>query len=232
MYFNPSACIFDLDGLLLDSERVSRDCWIEAAKEFGQSVGEIYPSLIGKGLAGCDAILAEHFGDAVLVARMRNRKNELQRQVLERASIPLKPGARETLELAKKNGMQIALATGSVRDSVHEKLRPHDLTRHFHAMVCGDDVERGKPAPDIFLAAAARVAVKPEACVVFEDSCAGVEGALAAGMRVVMVPDLVAPLEEYVARGVVIISSLFEAHQMYLERADDGSPSVKTSQKL
>ena len=219
MYFDPAACIFDLDGLLLDSERVSRDCWIQAAREFGSSIHEIYPSLIGRGLAGCDALLAEHFGDASLVARMRIRKNDLQRRVLENGSIPLKLGARETLDFARSRGIQIALATGSVRDSVHEKLRPHDLAKHFDVMVCGDDVESGKPAPDIFLAAATRLAVAPDKCVVFEDSHAGVEGALCAGMRVVMVPDLVAPLEQYGSRGVAIVSSLLDAHSLFRKEA-------------
>jgi beta-phosphoglucomutase-like phosphatase (HAD superfamily) len=115
MRSSTSALIFDLDGLILDSERVSREIWNVTAKEFGVELDEIYPRLIGRGLAGVDAMLAEHLGDPGLVVRMRARKNEIQSGHLAQQAIPLKPGALETLMRARTHGYKTALATGSTR---------------------------------------------------------------------------------------------------------------------
>jgi len=219
---NVSAVIFDLDGLLIDSERISRDIWNATAAEFGLELDHIYHRLIGTGVSRTDEILAEHFGSAEIVARIRVRKSAIEADFLAHNAIPLKPGAVETLTKARSCGLKSALATGSVGRSVEAKARAHDLVRHFDVLVCGDEVSRGKPAPDIFLEAASRLAVDPSACVVFEDSKAGVDAARAAGMRVVVVPDLVQFESSYLdLGGVVMVSSLFEAHPLLFAPTGD-----------
>jgi beta-phosphoglucomutase len=223
MMSNIKALLFDLDGLLIDSERISRDIWNTTAAEFNRTIDEIYPRLIGTGMARTDEILAEYFGDADLVARMRVRKREIEADYLSQNAIPTKPGAVEILVTARSLGFKSALATGSVRASVDAKIRPHNIESHFDAFVCGDEVLRGKPAPDIFLEAAARLLVEPAECVVFEDSMAGVDAACAAGMRVVAIPDLVQFDTSYAERdGVVIVPSLFDAHRLVFGVLDAG----------
>lgn len=218
---NVSALLFDLDGLLIDSERISRDIWNATAAEFNLTIDEVYPRLIGTGIARTDALLAEYLGDAEIVARMRVRKKEIEAEFLAQNMIPAKPGAVETLVKARSLGLRSALATGSVRAAVEAKIRPHNIESHFDTLVCGDEVPRGKPAPDIFLEAASRLMVDPSACVVFEDSMAGVDAACAAGMRVVAVPDLVPFDSSYAERsGVVVLRSLFEAHPLLFGAID------------
>jgi beta-phosphoglucomutase len=210
--------LFDLDGLLLDSERVSRDCWYHAASELGISIVEIYPQLIGKGAAESDRILEGFFGAQVSIPALRQRKNELLTQVIETSGIPLKLGALEIIGKAKQLGWKTALATGSTKVWATKKLEGHSICRLFDAMVFRDEVDRGKPSPDIFLAATAKLEVAPEHCLVFEDSIAGMEAAYAAKMRVVVVPDLTRIDKTIASASALVLESLLEAAALIPDR--------------
>lgn len=208
------AVIFDLDGLLIDSERISRQCWYQAAEEMGFSIEEFYPRLIGKGTSESDRLLQAAFGDQVNVPGLRRRKDQLFDEAVDRNEIRLKPGAHQLLSQSRANGLKVALATGSIQVVAERRLTGHTIDSYFDVTIFRDAVGRGKPAPDLFLAAATKLDVRPEHCLVFEDSIVGLQAAKAAQMRVVVVPDLVHIDSTENSESVLILKSLSEAAEL------------------
>lgn len=208
----PGAVVFDMDGLLVDSERLARSVLQAAAADCGFRLSdEVYLTLIGCGPEDADTRLAEHFGAAFHVPTFRSRRTERKREVIETAPVPLKPGARELLAFVAELGMPIGLATGSTREDVRELLG--DLAEAFSAIATRDDVVRRKPSPDLYLAAAASLGVAPAECLAVEDSFSGVRAAAAAGMTVLMVPDLAEPTPDVVRLAAGVYGSLVELRE-------------------
>lgn len=182
------AVIFDMDGLMLDTEVVSRRVWREAAVALGIDLSEaVLDAMVGRPEAATRVMLAELCGEAVpaLVARAQAR----YRDVLVAEGVRKKPGLDALLAWLVAHGVPRAVATSTARDLADYKLRQAGLLAIFDAVVCGDEVPHGKPAPDIFLAAAERLGRAPAECVVLEDSGPGVLAARAAGMTTILVPD-------------------------------------------
>lgn len=187
----PAGIVFDMDGLLFDTESLYREAAGAAAAEAGRDLPDaVFLGLIGGAAADNRARLADHFGagidlDAFEAAWMRHYA---QRAAEGPA---LKPGVTELLALLDGLGVRRAIATSSGHDSVRRNLACHGLAGRFDAVVARGDYARGKPAPDPFLRAAERLGADPGRCLALEDSPHGVRAAAAAGMAVVMVPDLV-----------------------------------------
>ncbi len=222
----PRAVLFDMDGLLLDSERVAVALIARAAAALGQPWGpELGLSLVGIGARDCDAIIRRELGEHFPVAALRTAFDASYDAAIAAGEIPLKPGVVELFDLLEELGVPKAVATSTRRPRALAKLGAVGLTGRLAAVICGDDVERAKPAPDIFLAAARALGVEPEGCLVLEDSNAGVRGAQAAGMRVVMVPDLVAPAEDVLATGVRVVDSLDRVAGLVRRARSGGSGS-------
>lgn len=214
--FVPEAVIFDMDGLMLDSERVMVDCWSRAAQGMGLQVERRHwLRMVGHGDAACRAILHELMAKDT-AAELAARCHALYETEME-AGLPLRPGVVELLDWLRLRGIACGVATSTHRPRAPRKLRTAGLLDYFAAVTCGNDVTRAKPAPDIYLLAAQRLSAAPVDCLVLEDSPAGVRAALAAGMHAVQVPDLVAPDEEVRALGHTIIASLHDVREM-LER--------------
>jgi len=210
-----NALLFDMDGLMVDSEPL----WFEVEREFARSRGgdwthDLAHACIGKGLANTLRVMGE-LGLPVDPAR---DQAEIVDRFLARASeLVVKPGCRELLEAAK-GAVPLAAASSSARRLVHGVLEGLALAPFFEAIVSGDDVVNPKPAPEIFLTAAARIGAAPGGCVVLEDSLAGATAGHAAGMQVIAVPEHETPGIERVATRVV--ASHVEARAMLrLERA-------------
>jgi len=187
----PRGVVFDMDGLLFDSETLHREAAREAAIEHGCELPDaVFLSLIGGTWPDNRARLLAHFGadfalDAFEACWAR-------RYALRAAAGPaLKPGVREMLGLLDRLGLKRAIATSSSHEAVRRNLAAHGLDGRFDAVVARGDTARGKPAPDPFLLAAERIGAAAETCLALEDSPHGVRAAAAAGMAVVMVPDLV-----------------------------------------
>lgn len=191
------AVLFDMDGLIVDSEVVFRDAMFAAAADGGFELPvPVFHRMIGTAWVTGAAILREHFGedfDADAFAKASTEK--FYAQVAE-AGLCLKAGVVELLDDLDRLAMPRAVATSSSHEAVSRSLGPHGLPERFHAIVARGDYARAKPHPDPFLAAAARLAVDPAHCLVLEDSHNGVRAAHAAGMMAVMVPDLLDPTEE------------------------------------
>jgi HAD superfamily hydrolase (TIGR01509 family) len=207
-----SAAILDLDGLVLDTERVARRAWRSAAAEFGYGIdNQLYEEIIGRTTEGTGDVLRHALGDAFPYEAALRRQQRLMNHLMDQEGLEPKPGLTQVLETIEDLELEVALATSAHRASALRKLAAADMQGVFETMVCGDEVDEGKPAPDIFLAAARELDVQPARCVVLEDSDPGVLGAHAAGMRVILVPDLKTPSPESRAATWHVCPSLARA---------------------
>ncbi|MDD3352977.1 HAD family phosphatase [Zoogloea sp.] len=204
--------IFDMDGLLLDSERVALATVAEAAAQLGVPWRyDVGLALVGLNSRDGPAVIRQHLGEDYPTTELYETFGRLYEVAIVEGRIPLKAGVIELFEVLDALGTPRVVATSTRRSRAEPKLAAVGLLTRLHGMVCGDEVSLGKPAPDIFLAAAGRLGVPAANCLVLEDSNAGVRGALAAGARVVMVPDLLEPAADVRAAGVPRLASLHEA---------------------
>jgi len=208
------AVIFDLDGLILDSERPIRDAVIEVVAALGFEMPEdFYASLIGVPGPECDAMIRAHFGAGFPFDIYFENSNAKIAAALA-GGIALKSGVHEILRHFKQRATPLALATSSSRRYVERQLIANDLAPFFQAVATRDDVKRGKPHPDLFLKAAADIGVAPQRCLVLEDSHNGVRAAHAAGCVPIMVPDLLQPTDEMRALCLTIATDLHEVRRL------------------
>jgi len=214
--FDPVAVIFDMDGLMLDSERAIIGCLADAAREFGHDLPEVlWLSMVGHSEAVCRHLLDEAVGEAQRV-RVLARSHVLYDAVVA-AGVPHRPGILEMLGFLRSRGIPRAVATSTRRPLALRKLEAAGLLPHFDAVCTSSDVEHPKPAPDVYLLAAATLGADPARCLVLEDSPTGVRAALAAGMHPIQIPDLLVPDDAVRALGHTIVESLHDA-QVMLER--------------
>jgi len=208
----PSAVIFDLDGLLLDSEQVQLDCMQAAAVETGQRVSEaLLHSLIGRSEALNYQHLCAALGQTATDTLLERAHRCYNQQV--NAGLRHRPGVREVLELLVGYNVPRAVATSSQRPAALSKLKNAGLLDYFAAVATSSDVPLPKPAPDVYVLAAQKLGVVPEQCLALEDSPTGVKAALAAGMTVIQVPDLLVPDDAVRALGHRIADSLHQVRQ-------------------
>ena len=213
----PAAVIFDMDGLLFDTETLYQEAILLAAAEGGHQVAvDIFNRTIGVPWAQSRALLLSHFGEAFPV-------DEFQEAwvrhfwVIAETRLALKPGALELLDTLDQFGLPRAIATSSSRRTVERHLTARNLMERFQQIVGQGDYKRGKPAPDPFLKAAEGLGVGPGLCLALEDSHNGILSASSAGMMTIMVPDLLEPTEEirglcaFVARDLHEVLSLIMA---------------------
>lgn len=185
-----AAAIFDLDGLLLDTERLSLASAYQALADFGLPRADgLFESLTGKDDATAMRIVADHFGAGFPLPAFRQRWHDLFHRQLD-TGIPFRPGATELLDMLAGRGLPLALATSSQQAAADRKLALTGLDRYFGAVVTVNSVAAPKPAPDPYLRAAELLGRNPARCIAFEDSDTGAAAAHAAGMTVVQVPDM------------------------------------------
>jgi HAD superfamily hydrolase (TIGR01509 family) len=207
--FRLQAVIFDLDGLVLDSERCYFRCWRRAAADLGFELNESqYAELAGIPNPQAEKMLASLMGEGFPLARFSIRWNAYWDELLNLEEIPFKPGVLELLELLDARSIPRAIASSSLEKDVLISLG--NRLERFAVIVSLDRVANGKPAPDLFLAAAERMGVAPQDCLALEDSDAGVYSAVAAGVPVILVPDMQAPSAEASAAAWRVCSSLYE----------------------
>lgn len=212
--FAPDAVLFDMDGLMIESERALLQCWREASRGLGleQLDDALWLSFVGLSDRVCADLLRERLDEAQVQALLQETQDRYDRHV--EAGLPLKAGVLELLaELGRRN-IPRAVVTSTRRERALQKLERCGLLPHFDTVVTGSDVANPKPAPDIYLLAAERLRVSPARCVVLEDSVPGVRAALAAGMTPIQVPDLVVPDETARALGHRIVDSLVHAREL------------------
>jgi HAD superfamily hydrolase (TIGR01509 family) len=215
---NPSiqAAVFDMDGLMLDTERVGRYTFEKATADFGITVGDdVYVQMIGRNWQDSKQIMMAALGPDFPFDELRLCWRKHAEAHIDSYGVPCKPGLLELLDLLETRGVPKAVATSTRRERAHALLEKLSLRHRFHTVIGGDEVEKGKPDPEIFLRAAERLAIDPQHCVVFEDSGPGIRAAHAAGMIPILVPDLVPPSDDVRQLAHRIYNSLDEACALF-----------------
>ncbi len=204
-----SVFLFDMDGVIFDSERLYLDCCREAADKLGmENITEVCRRCIGVTTAVTRNILVEAYRDESLVEKFRESSVGLFLEKYREGELKEKPGVRELLTCLKKQGRKLAVASSTKTEIVEKELCEAGIRDFFDTLTGGEQVSRSKPFPDIFLSAAQSLGAEPECCVVVEDSYNGIRAAKAAGMTAIMVPDQLEPDEEMRMLADLIVPSL------------------------
>lgn len=191
------AFVFDMDGLIFDSERIVQRSWNISGQKLGLgNVGEHIYNTLGMNRASRKKYYEDHIRKDFPFEEFSALTRKTFFEIVDAEGLPMKAGVKEILTYGKENGIKIALATSSSRDYAMKCLKDAGIDIYFDGIVCGDMVSRSKPDPEIYLRACELAGVEPGEAVAFEDAPAGVEAAYRAGMKVVMVPDLVEPSEK------------------------------------
>lgn len=207
--------IFDMDGLMFDTERLNNEAWIAAAQKMGKTIQkEMLDSMKGVNRVECDKIMRSWLGEDLNLDYMRTLKQKYTEQYLKDNGVPVKKGLRELLSYLKTHRYTVVLSTSTSENEALRLLKMADVEKYFDHLVFGNMVEKSKPEPDIFLEAVRRAYTKPENCLVLEDSPNGVRAAHAAGCHVVMVPDMVPATEELRAMTDDVVESLEDVEEM------------------
>ncbi|MDO4287774.1 MAG: HAD family phosphatase [Eubacterium sp.] len=205
------AVIFDMDGLMFDSEPVSVEAWVAAGKKMGVDITrEMVMAVFGHNRSDLSDYWKKHFGqdfDSEKAAEIR--EIEMQKYAREHG-IPMKRGLSALLKYLDRKNYLFTIASSSSKALIHINTAMAGIADYFEMTVSGDEVRHGKPAPDIYLKAAQKLGVKPEECLVLEDSPAGIAAGAAAGMKTIMVPDMIAPTDKERAEAEMIADSLEE----------------------
>jgi HAD superfamily hydrolase (TIGR01509 family) len=215
----PAAVVFDMDGLLLDSERLALEAFVAACRSCGFEPDlNAYLPCIGTPPATTRVLLLEGYGPGFPYDEIAAEWSRIYREIALDRPVPLKPGARAALEIVAASGRPVGIATSTAQAIARRKLAMVDLLPLVDVLVGGDEVSPGKPDPAPYLEAARRLRRLPARCWAVEDSDNGVRSAAGAGFHVVQVPDLVQPAPELRALGHPILPSL-EAFAAYFEAA-------------
>lgn len=210
--------VFDMDGILIDSEPLFRMAAQRAARDLGHEVtDEVYCLWMGLPPAAVEASVVETMGADFPLAAFRDRFREIWVAHTDAHGVTPQPGIAELLAALAERGVPYAVATSTARDQARRSLALAGLDRYLEHLVCGDEVTDGKPAPEIFRRAAALIDVPPEHCVALEDSEAGVRAAAGAAMLTIMVPDLHQPSAEVAALADYVLPSTVHAARVVLK---------------
>lgn len=201
------AAIFDMDGLLIDSERIIMQACIAAARDIGITyTQDEYTELVGRGWADSSRLMAEQLGGTEnldLVLQGLDTRLAASNHVF-----PLKQGARALVQHYHARGVVCSVASSSPMQHITHRLSHVGVLDFFQHLTSGHEVSRGKPQPDIYLLALQKLGLAAEECIAFEDSEQGAQAAIAAGLRVVVVPDLKQPSAFVRERAYGVVESL------------------------
>lgn len=205
---NLPGVIFDMDGLLLDTERVCLDCFVETRRKFKlDDAPEIFLSTVGLRGNESDSIIRNSLQETVNFQDFSDAWDQRIDEVLN-TRVPVKTGAKELLHILEIKGHPLAVATSTRSAEARKHLEAADLLQHFKTVVGGDQVENGKPDPEVYHKAAEQIGRQAQNCFAFEDSATGVRAAFASRARTIQIPDLIAPPSDLKALGHIIAPSL------------------------
>lgn len=213
----PMAVLFDMDGLMLDTEPLYQRAWEMAGAELGVHISdELYLSCIGQRPSDNMRCLRQAFGKAFNAEDFWQRRSDYWRQIVAAEGIPHKEGLSALLDTLAQAAIPIAIATSNDRATALFSLQHAQLEHCYQALITGDQVKHGKPAPDIFLAAAAALQAVPEQCWVLEDAYHGIRAGYQAGAQTIWIPDLLPPNAQVLAESWQQHADLYAVQQQLL----------------
>lgn len=208
--------IFDMDGVLIDTERVSFESYRKVLKEYNYDIShEFYLTLLGRNVPSIKSIFAEAYGSDFPFDEIYPKKSKLATEIVDKNGVIIKKGVHELIDYLKDNNYKIAVATSTRKERAHKLLSDIDVIDKVDFIICGDQVENSKPDPEIFLKAAKGLRVEPEACAVIEDSEAGILAANAANMKGFNVPDMKMPDDNMKRLAFKICDNLIEVKKYF-----------------
>ena len=210
------AVIFDMDGVIFDSERVICDLWLEIAKENDiPGIEELMLKCIGLNDKATDDLFTNTYGDRFPYAEFKKQISVEYHSRYDGGRLPMKPGVKELLSFLKANNVKTALASSTKVETVTNQLRDAKILDYFDVVIGGDMVKNSKPNPEIFLKAAEKLGIDPKEVYIIEDSFNGIKAAHAANAFPVMVPDMLEPNEEISALCHRIFKDLLEVKDYF-----------------
>ena len=203
------AIIFDMDGLMIDSERVTFECYQEILKGMNLTMDEeFYKTLLGKPLKGIYQRFYDVYGNDFPIENVIQDVHQLMAERFETEGVPIKTGLKSLLEYLKENNYKTIVATSSNRDRVDTILSQAQITDYFDDSICGDEVTKGKPNPEVFLKSCQKLGVNVDEAIVLEDSEAGIQASYDAGIKVICIPDMKYPEKQYEEKTFKILKDL------------------------
>lgn len=208
---NYEAVVFDMDGVIFDSERAVMNCWLELAQKYDiKDIEKPYFACVGTTMTRTREIMLETYGEDFPYDEYARESSLMYHEKYDGGKLPMKPGVMELLSYLKGKGKKIALASSTRRETVTNQLRWAGIIDYFDAIICGDMVAKSKPAPDIFLKACQELGVSPKNTYAIEDSYNGIRAAHAGQLRPIMVPDLLEADDEMRGMAECVCDNLNE----------------------
>ena len=205
------AIIFDMDGLMIDSERVTFECYQERLKDMNLTMDEeFYKTLLGKPIKGIYQRFYDVYGNDFPVENVIQDVHQLMAERFETEGVPVKKGLVELLHYLKDNNYKTIVATSSNRDRVDKILAQAKITEFFDDSICGDEVTKGKPNPEVFLKSCQKLGVNVDEAIVLEDSEAGIQASYDANIKVICIPDMKYPEKQYEEKTFKILKDVTE----------------------
>ena len=205
------AIIFDMDGLMIDSERVTFECYQERLKDMNLTMDEeFYKTLLGKPIKGIYQRFYDVYGNDFPIQNVIQDVHQLMAERFETEGVHVKKGRIELLHYLKDNNYKTIVATSSNRDRVDKILAQAKITEFFDDSICGDEVTKGKPNPEVFLKSCQKLGVNVDEAIVLEDSEAGIQASYDANIKVICIPDMKYPEKQYEEKTFKILKDLTE----------------------
>ncbi|MCM1175547.1 MAG: HAD family phosphatase [Blautia sp.] len=206
--------IFDMDGVIFDSEQLVLDSWEKVGEKYGlKDVVKVLTDCIGTSIVRTREIIYAHYGKDFDYERYGKEASALFHEYVRENGLPVKKGVRELLQYLKEEEVPVGLASSTRLAVVEEELKQAGLYAYFQVVIGGDQLKRSKPEPDIYLMACEKMGVSPENAYAVEDSYNGIRAAHSAGMMPVMVPDILPATEEMREKSIAVFEDLFQVKQ-------------------
>lgn len=212
------AVVFDMDGVIFDSERLVLICWEKVAEKYHvEGITEVMTACIGTTQGKTEEIVLGHYGEDFPYDAFRKEASALFHEIVDRDGLPVKRGVQELLDFLREQGVTLAVASSTRLEVVSQELKQAGLYEYFQVVMGGDQLKRSKPEPDIYLMTCNKLGIQPAEAYAVEDSYNGIRSAYSAGMNPVMVPDILPPTEEMREKSVVVLDDLLQVRD-WLEK--------------
>lgn len=216
------AVVFDMDGVIFDSEIKVIECWMDVAEKYHiEHIENACRQCLGMNKKATKLKFLSIYGEAFPYDEYKAEMSALFHERYSGGKLPIKPGAHELLAYLRSKKIKIALASSTRKSVVMPELTDAGLIQYFDEIVCGDMVKQSKPAPDIFLKAVNQLQVEPQYAYAIEDSFNGIRSAYRAGMHPIMVPDLLEPDEEILGLTEVVLPSLTKVMDWFMNLCEE-----------